>query len=489
MALTTFDLVIRNGTIVTAVDTYPADVAVVDGRIVRLGQGLGPGRREVDANGRLVMPGGVDSHCHIEQISASGMMNADSFASATHSAALGGTTTVIPFAAQHVGMNLTEVVADYHALAARGAVVDYAFHLILADPRPEVLAEQLPPLVAAGHASLKIFLTYDRIRLDDHQALDVLAAARRLGCLVCVHAENHGMIEWVAARLVDRGYTEAKFHAISHPRAGEAEAIERAAALARLLDQPLMVFHVSTEEGLQAVRRAQQGGAKLHAETCTHYLVLTREAMDRPDGNGAKWICSPPLREPHDQDALWQALGDGTLQTVSSDHAPYAADATGKFQAGPDPVFKAVPNGLPGLAFRLPILFDAMVSAGRLGANAFVRLTATEPARLYGLDDRKGSIAIGSDADLALWDPDREVTLSAELAADRTGYTPFEGMTVRGWPTTVVRRGEVVVEDGVMLAAPGSGRFLPRAAGAAATPSGRPSPELDPERNFGAILD
>jgi dihydropyrimidinase len=361
-------------------------------------------------------------------------------------------------------------------------------HLILADPRPEVLADELPPLVEQGHGSLKIFLTYDNIRLDDEQALAVFEAARRHGLMVCVHAENHGMIAWLRRRLVERGHEDARFHAVSHPRHGEAEAVHRAIALARLFDQPVMIFHVSTVEALDEIRRARAAGVKVWAETCTHYLTLTRDALARDDGRGPEWICSPPLREPHDQEALWRALEDGTLATVSSDHAPYAADATGKYQAGDAPAFTQVPNGLPGLAFRLPLLFDAMVNRRGLPLEDFVRLAATEPARIYNLHDRKGSIAIGKDADLAIWDPERRVTLAHALAGDATGYTPFEGLEVTGWPVTTLRRGEIVAQDGEVEAQPGTGRFLARQGGKAAAPSGRPVAEMDAARNFWAAL-
>ncbi|NBB71168.1 MAG: dihydropyrimidinase [Alphaproteobacteria bacterium] len=484
--MTTFDVVVRGGTVATAADRFTADVAVADGRIAALGHDLA-GAEVIDATGKLVLPGGVDGHCHIEQRSAAGVMNADGFESATASAARGGTTTVIPFAAQPPGASLAEAAADYHARAARGAIVDYALHLILADPRPEVLTNELPPLVEAGHASLKIFLTYD-IRLDDERALAVFAAARRHNLMVCVHAENHAMIAWLRERLVARGHGDARYHATSHPRHGEAEAVHRAIALARLVDQPLMIFHVSCTEALAEIRRARAAGVKLFAETCTHYLTLTRDALARDDGRGAEWICSPPLREAHDVEALWRALEDGTLATVSSDHAPYAADATGKYGAGPAPAFTDVPNGLPGLAFRLPLLFDAMVRRRGLRLEDFVRLTASEPARVYNLHDRKGSIAIGKDADLAIWDPTRRVTLAHALAGDGAGYTPFEGLEVQGWPVQVLRRGETVVQDGEVTAAPGSGRFLPRRGGEAAEPSGRPVAEMDAGRNFGAKL-
>ncbi len=394
--MTEFDLVVRGGTVATATDVCQADIAIVGEQVAAIGRGLPPGHTEIDATGRLVLPGGVDSHCHIEQLTASGLMNADTFATATASAAIGGTTTVIPFAAQHVGTSLTRVVEDYHEAARRGAVVDYAFHMILCDPRPEVLAEELPPLARAGHGSLKVFLTYDRLRIEDGQFLDVLDAARSHGQMVCVHAENHGMIGWMGKRLLAGGYRAPRYHVPSHPRLGEVEAIGRAIACAALVDQPLMIFHVSTAEGAAVIHRARGEGNKVWGETCTQYLTLSAADLDRPGLEGAMWMCSPPLREPSDQEALWWALEVGTLQTVSSDHAPYRMDESGKLARGSDAHFKEIANGMPGLELRLPVLFDAMVSRGRLGLEKFVELTATAPARLYGLHGRKGSIAVGA---------------------------------------------------------------------------------------------
>jgi dihydropyrimidinase len=483
-----YDVVVRGGRVVTATDDVVADVAIRHGTIEAIGRKLGPGGTEIDAAGRLVMPGGVDSHCHIEQLSAAGIMNADTFESATVSAAFGGTTTVISFAAQHVGMSLRKVVADYAALAARGAVVDYTFHMIVADPTPVTLAEDIPALVRDGHGSIKLFMTYDRLKVDDEMLLDVLLAARKAGALVCVHAENHGMITWMSRRLLEAGHTAPKFHALSHPRGSEVEAINRLVVCAELLDQPVMIFHVSTAEGAAAIRAARARGVKIYAETCPQYLFLTADDLDRPGVEGAKWMCSPPPRTSSDQEALWQALALGDLQTVSSDHAPYAMDETGKLRAGPNPNFKQIANGLPGLEARLPLLFDAMVTKGRLGANKFVELTATAPAKIYNLHPRKGSIAVGADADLAIWDPDREVTLTDAIMHDRTGYTPYAGRRVRGWPTTVLRRGEVIVDGGRMLAAPGSGRFLPRGGGASAAPSGRATADEMFARKLGARI-
>jgi dihydropyrimidinase len=483
-----FDIVIRNGTVVTATDTTQADVAVQGGSIAAIGRELGSGKREIDASGKYVMPGGVDAHAHIEQLSASGLINSDTFESATKSAALGGTTTVLCFAAQHVGMSLTKVVEDYHTLARRGAIVDYAFHMILADPREEVLRDELPPLIKAGHSSLKLFMTYDRLRVDDMQLLDVLMAARENKALVLVHAENHGMITWLSKRLLAKGYTAPRYHAVSHPRLGEVEAFTRLIAFAEFIDQPIMIYHVSSAEGVAVIRAARGRGLKVFAETCPQYLFLTKQDLDKPGVEGAKWMCSPPVRETSDQEALWQALSQGDLQLVSSDHAPYAFNEKGKLMAGASANFKQIPNGMPGLQARLPLLFDAMVSNGRFGAEKFVEWTATAPAQIYGLAPRKGSIAVGADADIAIWDPDKQVTFADSEVIDGAGYTPYGGRTVRGWPVTVLRRGEIIAENGRCLAQPGSGAFLARAGGAAAEPLGRLSPEFDPQKNFGAHL-
>jgi dihydropyrimidinase len=483
-----YDLVIRGGTIATASAVMTGDVAVAGEEIAAIGRRLGSGKREIDAKGKLVLPGGIDSHAHIEQLSAAGIVNADTWQSATTAAAFGGTTTVIAFAAQHIGMRLKAVVSDYAALAERGAIVDFAFHLIIADPTPTTLGEDLPGLLANGHGSVKVFMTYDRLKVEDEPLLDILMAAREAGALVCVHAENHGMIAWVTKRLLARGYVAPKYHAVSHPRVGEKDAFERLIAMSALVDQPVMIFHVSTAEGAGAIRRARGEGLKIFAETCPQYLFLTRRDLDRPGLEGAKWMCSPPLREAADQEALWRALALGDLQTVSSDHAPYAFDASGKLRAGPNPSFKQIANGLPGLELRLPLLFDAMVANGRLGVEKFVELTATAPAKIYDLAPRKGSIAIGADADIAIWNPARRVTISDETVHDQARYTPYAGRTVTGWPETVVRRGTVIVEGGALRAEPGSGRFLPRTGGSAAAPRGVLAPEMDPQQNFGAKL-
>lgn len=483
-----FDCVVRGGRVGTAVDEFDADIGIKDGLIAAIARSLPAGASEIDARGRLVLPGGVDAHAHIEQLSAAGLVNADTFESATTAAAFGGTTTVIAFAAQHVGMNLMTVVDDYMALARKGAIVDYTFHMIVADPTDVTLKEHIPALVAQGHATIKVFMTYDRLQVGDEKLLDILLAARRAHALVCVHAENHGMISWMGKRLVEKGYTAPKYHTISHPRGSEAEAINRLITFAELIDQPIMIFHVSTAEGIAAIRQARGRGLKVYAETCPQYLFMTADDLDKPALEGAKWMCSPPPRTHSDQDAIWQGLALGDLQAVTSDHAPYAFDATGKLSAGPNPTFKQIANGLPGIEVRLPLLFDAMVSKGRLGLAKFVDLTATAPAKIYNLHPRKGSIAIGADADLVVWDPNRKVTLTSDLLHDLTGYTPYHGRVITGWPETTLRRGEIIVRGGRLAAKPGSGAFLPRTGGEAATPLNRLTADMDPARNFGARL-
>ncbi|HJU20781.1 MAG TPA: dihydropyrimidinase [Stellaceae bacterium] len=473
-----FDLVIRNGTVATAADTVPCDVGIRAGVVAALGQGLGAGAREIDALGKLVLPGGVDSHCHIEQYSSAGVVCADDFYSATVAAAFGGTTTVIPFAAQHRGQSLRRVVEAYHEAARPKAVIDYAFHLIISDPTADILGQELPALIRDGYTSFKVYMTYDLLKLDDRQMLDILAVARREGALVMVHAENHDMIKWLTERLLERGLATPRHHATSHARLAEGEATGRAVALSQLLDVPILIVHVSAAEAIAVIRGAQTEGLKIYGETCPQYLFLTADDLDREGLEGAKFCCSPPPRDHAAQQAVWRGLRNGTFQVFSSDHAPYRFDHTGKLPKGDKTTFREIANGVPGIELRLPLLFSEGVQQGRLDLNAFVALTATNHAKLYGLYPKKGTIAVGSDADIAIWDPRRETVVSAALLHDNTGYTPYEGRRLTGWPVTVLSRGRVVVADGRLEAARGSGAFLPCALSEAAKPLGQPAPEL-----------
>jgi dihydropyrimidinase len=455
-----FDLVIRGGTVVTAEKTLRADIGINGETIAAVQPGV-TGERTIDATGRLVMPGGIDSHCHVEQLSSTGKMCADDFYSATVAAAFGGTTTIIPFAAQHRGHSIVEVVDDYARRAAEKAVIDYGFHLIIADPTAKALDEELPQMVKRGITSFKVYMTYDLLRLTDEQMLDVLAAADRERALVMVHAENHEMIKWLAKRLLERGHTAPKFHMTSHHPLAEAEATHRVVAFSRLLDVPVLIVHVAGIEAVQTLRAAQTLGARVFAETCPQYLFLKAADADLPGLEGAKWCCSPPPRDEASQEAVWQGLQDGTFAVLSSDHAPYRFDESGKLPKGDETTFKDMANGVPGLQVRLPLLYSEGVGSRRLSLQEFVALTATNHARLYGLP-RKGVLEPGADADIAIWDPEKRVTITAAMMRDNVGYTPYEGRTVTGWPTTVLSRGRVVVEDDALKVARGSGRFIAR---------------------------
>ncbi len=473
-----YDLVIRNGTVVTAADTTLCDIGIKNGVVATLGKDLAAGAREIDATGRLVLPGGIDSHCHIEQRSSAGVVCADDFYSATVAAAFGGTTTVIPFAAQHRGQSLRRVVAEYHEAAGPKAVIDYAFHLIISDPSEQVVGQELPALIRDGYTSFKVYMTYDLLQLDDGQMLDILAVARREGALVMVHAENHDMIKWLTARLLDRSLAAPRYHAVSHARLAEGEATNRAVTLSQLLDVPILLVHVSAAEAIEVIRNAQTRGLKIYGETCPQYLFLTADDIAKPGMEGAKFCCSPPPRDHAAQEAVWTGLRNGTFQVFSSDHAPYRFDASGKLPKGEKTTFKEIANGVPGIELRLPLLFSEGVGQGRLDLNAFVALTATNHAKLYGLYPKKGTIAVGSDADVAIWDPERETTITAGILHDNVGYTPYEGRQLRGWPVTVLSRGRVVIEEGKLATTRGSGAFLPCALSEAAKPLGAPVPEL-----------
>ena len=472
-----YDLVIRNGTVVTAADTQHCDIGIKDGAVATLGRNLAPGAREIDAAGKLVLPGAVDSHCHIEQRSGFGVLCADDFYSATVAAAFGGTTTVIPFAAQHRGQSLRSVVEEYHAAAGPKAVIDYAFHLIITDPSEQVLGQELPALIQDGYTSFKVYMTYDAMRLDDRQMLEILAVARREGALVMVHAENHDMIQFLADRLLQKGMGAPRYHAVAHARIAEGEATNRAVALSSLLDVPILIVHVSAAEAIEVIRNAQTAGLKIYGETCPQYLFLTADDIGM-DLEGTKFCCSPPPRDAAAQEAVWRGLQNGTFQVFSSDHAPYRYDETGKLLKGDKTTFKDTANGVPGIELRVPLLFSEGVRKGRIDLNRFVALTATNHARLYGLYPKKGTIAVGSDADIAIWDPNREVHVSAGMLHDNTGYTPYEGRHITGWPVTVISRGRIVVADGKLAAERASGNFLPCALSEMAKPLGRATPEL-----------
>lgn len=479
------DLAIRGGKVATASDTFDADIGVRDGRIVAIAEAL-DAPDVIDATGKLVLPGGIEAHCHIAQESGMGLMTADDYQSGSISAAFGGNSSFVPFAAQNKGEAIQDTIARYDDRASPRSVIDYSYHLIVSDPTEDVLTNGLPLAFARGITSFKVFMTYPKIMIDDRQFLDILAMAKSHGALTMVHAENNAMIGWMTEHLVKDGHTAPRYHAPSHPALAEEEAIHRAVSLAKLVDAPLLIVHVSTRGGAETVRTARQSGAKIFGETCPQYLFLTREDLDRPGMDGARYICSPPVRDRQTQDVLWQHIRGGTLSLVSSDHAPYRADASGKFHAGADAAFPQIANGMPGIEMRLPLMFSEGVCKGRLSLNQFVAFAATNAARIYGMHPQKGTIAIGSDADIAIWDPNTE-WVAGEMH-DNMDYNPFEGFKLTGKPEIVLTRGQRIVEHGKLVGSPGQGRFMARGKVDLTGLPGHVAQELDPATNFGADI-
>jgi dihydropyrimidinase len=462
-----FDLIIKAGTVATASDTFRSDVGILGGKIVALADSLNGAKRTIDASGKLVLPGGIDAHCHLDQprargLASGGAIMADGFESGSLSAVFGGTTTIIPFAVQHRGQSVKAAVADYHQRANGKSYIDYGFHLIVSDPTPEVLRNELPALIADGHASVKVYMTYEAMRLSDRQILDVLEVNQRAGALTMIHAENYECITWLTERLEAAGKTEPRYHEDSRPMAIEREATHRAITLSEVAQAHLLIVHVSGSEAIEEIRRARSRGVKIFAETCPQYLFLSTHDLAQPDFLGAKCMCSPPPRDPSNQRHVWQGIEDGLFDIFSSDHAPYRFDEGGKLMYGRKVSFSRVANGIPGLETRSALLFSEGVMTGRLDLNRFVALNSTNAAKLYGLHPQKGTIAIGADADIAIWDTARKVTITNDMLHHNVDYTPYEGRTITGWPITVIARGQVICDNGELIGKPGYGKFLKR---------------------------
>lgn len=460
-----FDLVVRNARVATASDIFESDIGIRDGKIAQLGAHLPAGTREYDAQGRVVTPGGIDAHCHLDQPMQPPVRMADDFDSGTRAAACGGTTTVIPFAAQAKGQSLRAAVADYHRRAEGKAHVDYGFHMIVSDPTPEVLENELPQLIREGYTSFKIYMTYDDLKLNDGQILDLLDVARKHDATAMIHAENADCIQWLTKRLEASGRTAPRYHAVSRPMLVEREATHRAIALSELADVPILIVHVSGREAVEQIRWARSHGMNIMAETCPQYLFLSAEDLGIDDSyQGAKCVCSPPPRDQANQEVIWNGLNDGLFTVFSSDHAPFNYDSPeGKKPGGEEPSFSHIPNGIPGIETRLSLLYTHGVLAGRMTLNRFVELTSTNPAKVYGLHPRKGSIAIGADADLVVWQEGERAISNRDLHHN-VDYTPYEGHQLKAWPCLTLCAGQVLWDGEQFHARPGSGRFLQRGA-------------------------
>ncbi|QGG92823.1 dihydropyrimidinase [Agrobacterium sp. MA01] len=464
-----FDTVIRNGTVVTASDSFVSDVGIKDGRIVALATDLTDADEVIDATGLFVLPGGIDSHVHLDQPSGEGIVMADDFDSGTRSAAIGGNSSVLAFCMQEKGQSLREALKIYHGKAEGKCHIDVSFHLVLTDPTAEVLGQELPALVEDGYTSLKVFMTYEGLRLRDDEILATLDTARRTGALVMVHCENEDAIRYLIGRHEEEGKFAPKYHATTRPVAAEREATHRALSLAEIVDVPIVIVHVSNREAMEEIRRARQRGQKIAGETCPQYLMLTADDLDLEGLDGAKFVCSPPPRDKPSQDACWEGLEQGVFDLFSSDHCPFRFDdPEGKLNEKGKRHFRWIPNGIPGVATRLPILFSEGVMKGRIDINRFVAVTSTNHAKLYGMYPQKGTIAIGSDADIALWDPKKQLTLTNEMLQHGADYTPYEGLAVTGWPVRLLVRGKTVMDQGSIVRA-AEGRYLSRKRSALST--------------------
>jgi dihydropyrimidinase len=451
-------LLFSGGTVVTADGSYRANVRVLDGRIDFIGAGEAPADERVDCTGKLLLPGGVDVHTHLDS-RMMGTVTADDFGTGTRAAACGGTTTIVDFALQTEGERLGDTITRYHERADGRAGIDYGFHIAVTNLYDGALAD-LPGIVSGGVSSVKVFMAYrGSLMVDDGELFDILRTSGRLGARVCVHAENGDVIDRMAADLVAQGKVGPKYHELSRPAETEVEAVHRAIRISRMADAPIYFVHLSTAESAAAVAAARAEDWPVSAETCTHYLTLGPELYDGPGFEAAKYVLTPPLRERPHRDALWKGLRTGSLGVVSSDHCPFCF--SGQKELGRED-FRLIPNGGPGVEHRMIVVYGLGVRGGELSIEQFVDVTATTPARSFGLFPRKGAIMVGSDADLMVLDPDGSTTISASTQNQNVDYALWEGRTVPGRIERVYSRGELVATDGKFVGRDGHGRYQAR---------------------------
>jgi dihydropyrimidinase len=435
-------------------------VGIVAGRVAAIAKDLPTenASKLIDAAGSYVMPGGIDVHTHLD-MPFGGTKSADDFESGTVAAAYGGTTTLIDFAIQYKGQTLREAFDTWMKKADGKAVIDYAFHCIITD-LPDAQLQEMKTLVHEGVPTFKLFMAYPGVfMLDDGSIFRAMSAAADFGGMICMHAENGGAIDVIVQRALAEGKRAPKYHALTRPTTAEAEATSRAIALAEIAGAPVYIVHLSCNDALEKVREARDRGLRAYAETCPQYLYLSLENMDAPGFEGAKYVFTPPLREKWHQEKLWQGLAQDDLQVVSTDHCPFCFKE--QKELGKDD-FTKIPNGGPGIEHRLSLVYSGGVHGNRFSPNRFVQLVSTAPAKLFGLYPRKGTIAIGSDADLIVFDPNAEHVISAKTHHMRVDYSMFEGIRVKGTPKVVLSRGSTIIENGKFIGKPGAGEFIKR---------------------------
>ncbi len=450
---------IKNGRIVTAVDDYNADVLIDGGIIVMIGRSIDANADTViDAKGRLVIPGGIDPHTHME-LPFGGTAASDTFETGTIAAAYGGTTTIIDFAVQSKGQSLAQAVDAWHAKATGRTSIDYGFHLICTDLPDERLPE-MKSMIDEGISSFKLFMAYPGVFLvDDATIFKAMGMAGENGGLICMHAENGVVIDAIVKKALAEGKTAPKYHALTRPTKAEAEGVHRAIALAEMADAPVYIVHLSCDDSLQEVTRARDMGINAFAETCPQYLFLDYTVYEKPGFEGAKYVMTPPIRDKSNQEKLWRGLKFNDLQVVATDHCPFCMKEQKELGKND---FSKIPNGGPGVEDRMSLVYNGGVAEGRISLNRFVEITSTSAAKIFGLFPRKGTIAVGSDADIVIFDPNEERTISAKTHHMNVDYSCYEGMKVKGVTKTVLSRGELVIEDGKYVGKPGNGQFLKR---------------------------
>ncbi|PZO81448.1 MAG: dihydropyrimidinase [Mesorhizobium amorphae] len=449
------DLVIANGLVAVDGALTPMDLGITDGLIETIGPGL-TGCETIDASGRWVLPGGIDSHCHLDQPAWGYALSADDFTSGSVSAAFGGLTCIIPFGMPGPGMSTLDAFSRAVGRAEGRSVIDYALHGVMSGASPHGVYAQLERLVASGVSSVKVFMTYGELFVGDDLFLDVLDAARALGLLVMVHAENDAGIRFMTDRLLAKGKTALRYTSVARSEIIEREATHRAATLAEMTGARMAILHVSCAQALEEIVRAKARGVDITGETCPQYLFTSAADLDRNLQDASRFVFAPPPRAKSNQPHLWAALRSGDLDLWSSDHSPYfAADKLGE---GTGQHFDRAVNGIPGLETQQPLLFTEL-RAGRFSLERFLALSSGNAARLYGLDHIKGRLAPGLHADIAIWDPDERWTIKADALHTNVDYTPFEGITVTGRPKTVLVRGTPVIREGQFAAQPGHGVY------------------------------
>jgi dihydropyrimidinase len=452
--MTDFDLVIRNGKLVSDKDCFIADIGISAGIIVNIGKNL-TGHETIDASDKIVLPGAVDPHVHLE-MPAGATTSSDNWESGTIAAACGGTTTILDFIEPEGDQTLQQAFDDRRKQALGRSVIDFGLHMTITSSDKKTL-DQIPDIVTAGIPSFKVYTTYDGFLLEDKELLEVMLAVRASNGTVMVHAENDAIIKHTQRTFLKEGKTSPRFHPLSRPDFAEGEAIHRVIALAKTAGVNLYIVHVSTALGADEITRAIADGMAITGETCPQYLLLTDMEYERAGFEGAKFVCSPPLRRTKDQSVLWKELSHGDIRTIGTDHCPFMFH--GQKDLGIDQ-FTKIPGGIPGIESRLSLLYTYGVEAGRITLNQWVELCCTNPAKSFGIYPQKGNLSVGADADLVIFDPKKEFTISNSRLHENVDYSPYEGMKLHGYPEKTIFRGNVVVQNGVYSGLKGSGRFL-----------------------------